>query len=91
MTAYRGTRDDLAWCFGEDFVTELDWIEKEVSRPPSVSFTESHVAAILSLPQPLEPSGGDARVAHGVARVAMPEIILHRSEIGTLVGEIVAA
>jgi Fe-S-cluster containining protein len=34
MTAYRAARDDLAWYFGEDFVTELDGIEEQVSRRP---------------------------------------------------------
>jgi hypothetical protein len=34
MTAYRAARDDLAWYFGEDFVTEIDGIEEEVCRRP---------------------------------------------------------
>ena len=47
--------------------------------------------ALLSLPEPLEPPAGDPRVVDGVPGVAMPEIVLHRAEVGALVGEVVAA
>ena len=46
---------------------------------------------LLLLPQPLEAPARHPRVVHGVPRVPMPEVILHRPEIRASVREIVSA
>ena len=44
-----------------------------------------------SLRQPLNPAGGEARIAHGVFGIAVTEIILDEPEIVALVREVEAA
>jgi len=45
----------------------------------------------LLSPQPLEPASGDPGVMGCVLVISLPEVVLHGSQIGALVGEIIAA
>ena len=42
-------------------------------------------------PQSLEAAAGNARVVHGMTRIAMAEVVLHGAQVRPLVGKIVAA
>src|SRR6266480_4059851 len=62
--------------------------ECDVLTAPGTTFPTPEFSP---LPQSLKSPPGNTRVVHRVFRVAMSEIVLHRSEIDTGVGEIVAA
>src|SRR5262245_42541736 len=42
-------------------------------------------------PKPLERAAGDPRVVRRVLRISVSKVVLHRSQIGALVGKVVAA
>src|SRR5262249_48852601 len=49
------------------------------------------ISSLQLLPQSLEPASGNARVVHGMPRVAVAEVVLHGAQVRAFVGQVEAA